>query len=63
MANTVVDPLSFEDWEDAFSHPVPVVRKFEQQLRRHADENREKLRTLVGYVAYNMDYCAIERGS
>jgi hypothetical protein len=51
MAGELPDPLELKSWEDAFSHPVPTVRKLEQQLRRHADENREKLRTLVGYVS------------
>jgi hypothetical protein len=51
MAGEILDPLALKGWEDAFSHPIPTVRKLEQQLRRHADENREKLRTLVGYVA------------
>jgi hypothetical protein len=50
MASAEIDALTLSNWEDAFSHPIPTIRKAEQQLRRHADENREKLRTLVGYV-------------
>lgn len=50
MSHEVADPLGFKSWEDAFHFPIPVVRKLEQQLRNHAEENREKLRTLVGYV-------------
>ncbi|OJD36471.1 vps51 vps67 [Diplodia corticola] len=42
------DPRSFTSADDAFQYPVPVVRKLEQQLRHNADENREKLRSLVG---------------
>ncbi|KAL0262685.1 hypothetical protein SLS55_001655 [Diplodia seriata] len=42
------DPRSFASADDAFQYPVPVVRKLEQQLRHNADENREKLRSLVG---------------
>ncbi|EKG21057.1 Vps51/Vps67 [Macrophomina phaseolina MS6] len=42
------DPRSFKTADDAFQYPVPVVRKLEQQLRHNADENREKLRSLVG---------------
>ncbi|KAB2581222.1 Vps51/Vps67 domain protein [Lasiodiplodia theobromae] len=42
------DPRSFNSADDAFQYPVPVVRKLEQQLRHNADENREKLRSLVG---------------
>jgi hypothetical protein len=50
MAGGLPDPLELQSWEDAFSHPISTVRKLEQQLRGHAEENREKLRTLVGYV-------------
>ncbi|KAH8716885.1 hypothetical protein GQ44DRAFT_624539 [Phaeosphaeriaceae sp. PMI808] len=48
MAIEAPDPRTFQSWEDAFQHPIPVVRKIEQQLRNNADENREKLRSLVG---------------
>ncbi|KAF1967404.1 hypothetical protein BU23DRAFT_516528 [Bimuria novae-zelandiae CBS 107.79] len=48
MAAEAPDPRTFKSWEDAFQYPVPVVRKLEQQLRSNADENREKLRSLVG---------------
>ncbi|RAR02699.1 para-aminobenzoate synthase component 1 [Stemphylium lycopersici] len=48
MATEAPDPRTFETWEDAFQYPIPVVRKLEQQLRNNADENREKLRSLVG---------------
>lgn len=48
MAAEAPDPRTFKGWEDAFQYPVPVVRKLEQQLRSSADENREKLRSLVG---------------
>jgi hypothetical protein len=46
-----IDALALETWEEAFTHPLPIIRKFEQQLRQHADTNREKLRTLVGYAS------------
>jgi hypothetical protein len=49
MATEAPDPRAFQSWEDAFQYPVPIVRKLEQQLRNNADENREKLRSLVGY--------------
>ncbi|KAM3423412.1 hypothetical protein BST61_g845 [Cercospora zeina] len=42
------DPKTLESWEDAFQYPLPVVRKLEQQLRRNIDDNRQKLRSLVG---------------
>jgi hypothetical protein len=48
MATEAPDPRTFQSWEDAFQHPIPIVRKLEQQLRNNADENREKLRSLVG---------------
>jgi hypothetical protein len=50
MAAEAPDPRTFQSWEDAFQFPIPVVRKLEQQLRNNADENREKLRSLVGYI-------------
>jgi hypothetical protein len=48
MATDAPDPRTFQSWEDAFQYPIPVVRKLEQQLRNNADDNREKLRSLVG---------------
>jgi hypothetical protein len=48
MTAEAPEPRTFTSWEDAFRYPIPVVRKLEQQLRANADENREKLRSLVG---------------
>jgi conserved oligomeric Golgi complex subunit 1 len=48
MAADSIDPKSFKDWEEAFKHPVVSTRKFEKQLRSQAEENRQKLRTIVG---------------
>ncbi|KAK4550591.1 hypothetical protein LTR36_000170 [Oleoguttula mirabilis] len=48
MANQVPDPRLLNSWEDAFQYPLPVVRKLEQQLRKNIDDNRQKLRSLVG---------------
>lgn len=48
MASQPPDPRTLETWEDAFQYPLPVVRRLEQQLRRHIDDNRQKLRSLVG---------------
>ncbi|KAJ4990634.1 sphingolipid c9-methyltransferase [Stagonosporopsis vannaccii] len=48
MASEAPDPRTFRSWEDAFQYPIPTVRKLEQQLRITADDNREKLRSLVG---------------
>lgn len=48
MAAETPDPRTFKTWEDAFQYPIPVVQKLERQLRSHAADNREKLRSLVG---------------
>ncbi|TKX19441.1 Vps51/Vps67-like protein [Elsinoe australis] len=48
MANQAPDPKELKSWEDAFNYPIPVVRKFEQQLRVNINDNREKVRSLVG---------------
>jgi hypothetical protein len=50
MTSEGPDPLAFKTWEDAFQYPIPTVRKLEQQLRNHGEDNRQKLRNLVGYV-------------
>ncbi|KAK3671090.1 hypothetical protein LTR78_009051 [Recurvomyces mirabilis] len=42
------DPRTLDTWENAFQYPLPIVRKMELQLRRNIEENRQKLRTLVG---------------
>nr|POE53428.1 hypothetical protein CFP56_28650 [Quercus suber] len=47
-AAQTLEPRAFTSWEDAFQHPIPIVRKLEQQLRNSIDENRQKLRSLVG---------------
>ena len=44
------DPKTFKAWEDAFKYPIPAVRRMEQQLRNDISGNRERLRTLVGFV-------------
>jgi len=48
MSTQLPDPQTLNSWEDAFQYPLPVVRKLEQQLRKNIDENRQKLRSLVG---------------
>ncbi|KAF2744519.1 hypothetical protein M011DRAFT_460809 [Sporormia fimetaria CBS 119925] len=48
MAAEAPDPRTLTSWDDAFQYPIPVVQKLEQQLRSHAAENRERLRSLVG---------------
>ncbi|KAF2826302.1 hypothetical protein CC86DRAFT_467051 [Ophiobolus disseminans] len=48
MSTEAPDPRTFQSWEDAFQYPIPVVQRLERQLRNNADENREKLRSLVG---------------
>jgi hypothetical protein len=41
-------PSTLQSWEEAFNHPLPVVRKLETQLRTQISENQNKLRSLVG---------------
>src|ERR1700761_8470135 len=48
MAADSIDPKSFKGWDEAFQYPVVSIRKFEQTLRNHAEDNRRKLRTIVG---------------
>ncbi|KAF2233085.1 hypothetical protein EV356DRAFT_503930 [Viridothelium virens] len=48
MAAAPIDAKALNSWEDAFQHPIPVVRRLEKRLRADVEENREKLRTLVG---------------
>ncbi|KAH8695096.1 hypothetical protein BGW36DRAFT_298738 [Talaromyces proteolyticus] len=48
MATETPDPQNLKSWKDAFQHPIPTVRKVEQELRRDIASNREKLRSLVG---------------
>lgn len=42
------DAKSIGKWEDAFQHPIPVVRTLERQLQSELSANKEKLRGLVG---------------
>ena len=51
MAAEGPDPKTFSSWEEAFQHQIPAVRGLERQLRRDIDTNKDKLRTLVGYVS------------
>ncbi|GAM83738.1 hypothetical protein ANO11243_017280 [Dothideomycetidae sp. 11243] len=48
MANQAPDARDLKHWEDAFQYPLPVIRKLEQQLRAGVNDNREKVRALVG---------------
>ena len=47
------DPKTFGSWEDAFQYPIAAVRGMERQLRSDIDSNRERLRSVVGYVWQN----------
>jgi hypothetical protein len=60
MSSEAPDPRTFNTWEDAFKYPIPVVRKLEQHLRNNANDNRERLRSLVGYVLSQRIYPAME---
>jgi hypothetical protein len=48
MAAIPPTPSTIRSWEEAFDHPLPVVRKLETQLRTQITENQNKLRSLVG---------------
>lgn len=48
MAIMPPTPSTLRSWEEAFDHPLPVVRKLESQLRTQISENQNKLRSLVG---------------
>lgn len=48
MAAPTPSAQTLQSWEDAFQHPLPVVRRLETHLRRNIDDNRAKLRVLVG---------------
>jgi hypothetical protein len=48
MASIPPTPSTIRSWEEAFDHPLPVVRKLETQLRAQIGENQNKLRSLVG---------------
>lgn len=48
MATAPPTPSTLRSWEDAFNHPLPVVRKLESQLRNDISEKQNKLRSLVG---------------
>lgn len=48
MAAIPPTPSTLRSWEEAFNHPLPVVRKLESQLRTQISENQNKLRSLVG---------------
>ncbi|KAF3490647.1 uncharacterized protein GIQ15_00164 [Arthroderma uncinatum] len=48
MAADIPDAITLNSWEEAFQFPIPTVRRAEQELRRDAESNRDKLRSLVG---------------
>lgn len=48
MAAIPPAPSTLQSWEEAFNHPLPVVRKLESQLRTQISDNQTKLRSLVG---------------
>ena len=48
MAVVPPSPSTLQSWEEAFNHPLPVVRKMESQLRTQILDNQTKLRSLVG---------------
>ena len=55
------DPRLFASWEEAFKYPIASVRGMERQLRNDTETNKERLRTLVGYVAaHRVDLASLQ---
>lgn len=54
MASDSPDIQSLNTWKDAFQYPISTVRRVEQELRRDIASNKEKLRSLVGYVSIGL---------
>lgn len=48
MATIPPTPSTLRSWEEAFNHPLPVVRRLETQLRTNIADKQNKLRSLVG---------------
>lgn len=46
------DPETLASWESAFAaYPISAVRRLDQTLHGDLDANRDRLRTLVGFVS------------
>jgi conserved oligomeric Golgi complex subunit 1 len=50
MASTGLDAKDLKSWQEAFNYPVAATRQIEKQLRNDIEANKERLRTLVGWV-------------
>lgn len=48
MASAIPSPSALRSWDEAFQHPLPIVRKLEHQFRQTILSNQETLRSLVG---------------
>lgn len=46
--STTLSARDLTHWDQAFQHPLPVVRKLQSQLEQNITSNRENLRSLVG---------------
>jgi hypothetical protein len=51
MASEVIDLATLESWQEAFKYPLGTTRHIEQRLRTEIASNRDRLRTLVGYIS------------
>jgi hypothetical protein len=51
MASEVIDLATLESWQEAFKYPVGTTRHIEQRLRTEIASNRDRLRTLAGYIS------------
>ena len=45
-----IDLAALQSWEDAFKYPLGSTRQIERGLRGEIASNRDRLRTLVGYI-------------
>src|SRR2546421_10159066 len=50
MASEAIDLADLESWQEAFKYPLDTTRHIEQRLRTEIASNRDRLRTLVGYI-------------
>lgn len=53
MTSEAIDLAALESWQEAFKYPLGTTRHIEQRLRTEIASNRDRLRTLVGYISLN----------
>ena len=50
MTSEGSDLSSLKSWHSAFEYPLATTRQIEKALRADVSSNKDRLRTLVGYV-------------